>query len=87
MACTASHFEYHWGTPPEWIRAYRETYAAINPLLTIGWHAEVDEPISALRFINAEELRKTRFYREFLVPLRWCDFIGDILEKKRRGFP
>src|SRR5262249_21116753 len=74
-------FEYHWGTPPEWISAYAETYAPINPLLTIGWHAEVDEPITALQFVSAENLRNSKFYREFLLPLQWFDFIGVILEK------
>jgi len=79
-------FDYQWGTPPEWIQAYAENFAAINPLSNIGWHAEVDEPITALRFMTADELRRTRFHREFLAPLNWFDFIAVILEKSAARF-
>ncbi|MEJ0016047.1 MAG: hypothetical protein WDN25_05680 [Acetobacteraceae bacterium] len=74
-------FQYHWGTPPESMKAYAETYARIDPLLTIGWHFDVDEPITVERFMAPDELRRTRFYREFLTPLNWFNFVAVILEK------
>ncbi|MEJ0016048.1 MAG: helix-turn-helix transcriptional regulator [Acetobacteraceae bacterium] len=86
QAVDGASFQHHWGTPSEWLEAYTRTFQAINPLLTIGWHAEVDVPISALQFMTPEDLRKTRFHREFLAPLNWFDFIGVILEKSATRF-
>lgn len=74
-------FQYHWGTPPEWLQAYAERHSRIDPLLTIAWHFEVDEPITVERFMTAAELRQTQFYHDFLVPLNWFDFVAVILEK------
>jgi len=74
-------FQYHWGTPPEWMQAYAEKHSRIDPLLTIGWHFDVDEPITMDLFMDPDELRKTRFHKEFLAPLDWFHFIAVILQK------
>jgi len=74
-------FQYAWGTPPEALRAYAEQFARIDPLLTIGWHFDVDDPVSMERFISPNELMATAFYRGFLAPLDWYDFTAVILEK------
>jgi DNA-binding CsgD family transcriptional regulator/PAS domain-containing protein len=88
-ACTATimrngsdaTFFHNWGMPQETMPAYLTTYAALNPLATVHWHCEVDEPISLEQFMTPEELRATRFYIEFIGPLGWFDFILVALEK------
>ncbi|MGE0419681.1 MAG: helix-turn-helix transcriptional regulator [Acetobacteraceae bacterium] len=74
-------FTYHWGTPDHALRAYADTYARIDPLMTIGWHFEIDDPVSLERFMTPDELRATRFYQAFLAPLDWYDFAAVIIEK------
>ncbi|MGE0419789.1 MAG: helix-turn-helix transcriptional regulator [Acetobacteraceae bacterium] len=78
-------FSYQWGTPEDAMRDYARTYASIDPMFTVAWHAEIDEPITAGQFIGADELRATRFHREFLAPLGWFDFIMVALEKSAAG--
>ena len=78
---TSVSFVYHWGTPAHALKAYAETYAAIDPMLTLGWHFDIDDPVTAERFMTPDDLRKSRFYREFLAPLNWFDFIAISLEK------
>ncbi|MGE0419682.1 MAG: helix-turn-helix transcriptional regulator [Acetobacteraceae bacterium] len=77
---TAS-FAYQWGTPQKWLDAYATTFVRINPLLTMGWHFEPDDPISVRRVMSTQAVRRTQFYREFLQPLGWLDFLAIILQR------
>lgn len=74
-------FYHQWREDPARIAAYVEKYAAINPLLTAGWHNEIDEPIRLRRFMDPEDLRRTRFYKEYAAPVGWCDIVGATLQK------
>lgn len=74
-------FEYTWGASAEILQRYNERFVRINPLLTMGWHFDVDEPITLGKFMPPEELRRTTFYRDFLVPVGWFDFIATVLAK------
>lgn len=73
--------EFNWGASTESFKLYAEEYAALNPLATIGWHFAVDEPITLARCMDPNDLRQTIFYREFLAPLDWFDFIAVFLEQ------
>ena len=74
-------FTYTWGTSDAVRSAYADTYAALDPLRTVDWHFAVDDPVCLERFMPREELIRTRFYKEFLQPLGWHDFVLAVLEK------
>ncbi len=73
--------QYAWGVSPEVIDAYQRAYFRLNPLLTMNWHFEVGEPITVDRFMDPDDLRKTKFYHEFLQPAHWFDMLSVLLEK------
>lgn len=79
-------FSYSWGVPDEVQRQYVERYERINPLATVGWHGDVGQPVSLSRFMTEAELRATRFYREFLAPLGWLDFLLVALERTANDY-
>src|SRR6185312_5802975 len=58
-------FEYGWGTPEEWQDLYRTKYISLNPLLTAGWHFDVDDPFCLRRFMDPTEFMRSAFYMEF----------------------
>lgn len=74
-------FAYSWGVPEAVQHRYQAQYLAVNPLATLPWHCAVGEPVSLADFMTPTELRATRFYREFLAPLGWFDFVMVPLEK------
>ncbi len=74
-------FGYGWGGSDESIKTYAQTYALIDPMRTMDWHFEVDDPITLQRFMDPEEFQRTTFYRDYLKPLNWLDFVAIILEK------
>ncbi len=74
-------FAYGWGAPDESIKAYAQTYALIDPMRTMDWHFDVDDPITLRRFMDPEEFQRSTFYQDYLKPLKWLDFIAVILEK------
>jgi len=80
-ATGTADFMYHWGIPMDVLDKYNRIYGPLNPLSTIQWHVEPDEPVSLARFMTPQELRATRFYKEFIGPLGWLDFILVALEK------
>lgn len=72
---------YQWGNDPtRWV-AFVEKYAAINPLATAGWHMEIDEPLRLQSFMDPEEFRRTRFFKEFVAPAAECDMVGAVVQK------
>lgn len=79
-------FFYQWGDDPARLVAYSEKYAAINPLLTAGWHTEINEPIRLKSLMEPEEFRQTRFFKEFVGPLGWCDMVGATLQKSAQRY-
>jgi hypothetical protein len=74
-------FHCEWGSAPGSHQAFAERYMLQSPLLTMGWHFEIDQPITLASFMQPGELRRTRFYREWLRPQGWFDFVGAILAK------
>lgn len=70
-----------WAVPPDAIREYNEKYASLNPAMTSGWYCEIDDPISAARYVGPPEYFGSRYAREFLKPLGWGDAIGSHIAK------
>lgn len=80
MSKTGSFFV-DWAVPPDAIREYNEKYASLNPAMTSGWYCEIDDPISAARYVGPPEYFGSRYAREFLKPLGWGDAIGSHIAK------
>ncbi len=79
-------FGYSWGIDPYWIRLYAEKYLPLNPALTFGWHAEIDQPGSVATFLPIEEFRRTRFYEEWCRPQGFCDAVVAVVAKSARVY-
>jgi DNA-binding CsgD family transcriptional regulator len=71
-------------TNPEYQRRYGETYAALNPMSTSGWFAEIDEPITICGSLGEETYRRTRVYREWSKPQGYLDSAAVTLAKSAR---
>lgn len=74
-------FSAEWAVPSDAVRLYNEKYASLNPVLTSGWFCELDQPISAARYVGQKDYFSSRYAREFLKPLGWGDAIGSHLAK------
>ncbi|HWE16958.1 MAG TPA: helix-turn-helix transcriptional regulator [Hyphomicrobiaceae bacterium] len=71
-------------TDPEYQRSYGEAYAALNPMLTSGWFAGLDEPITICGTLGEETYRQTRIYREWSKPQGYLDAAAVTLAKSAR---
>jgi hypothetical protein len=56
----------HWD--PDFIQTYRNEYAAINPWLHAARYADVGKAQPSEALVDRNELRKSRFYNEWLRP-------------------
>lgn len=77
---SASRF-YTWGDDPEYSKLYMEKYAPLNPLLPTGMFFPVGEVYGMGDIMPYEELQRTRFYREWMKPQGYLDFVASNLEK------
>ena len=81
-----ARFSTTWRVPDGPMTLYNERYAAINPVMTSGWYCEIDQPISAARYVGEEAYFTSRYAREFLAPLGWGDAIGSHLMKLQNRY-
>lgn len=79
-------FFHQWGDDPTRQLLYAEKYAPINPLLTAGWFAEIDRAFCVNSFMDPDEFRQTRFFKEFAAPQGWCDIVGATLQKSAQRY-
>lgn len=68
------YFDY--GIPEAAVRAYFETYAQLNPLMSATPMMKVGIPWTMRMMVPEEELRETRFYKEWLKPIGQADLMG-----------
>ena len=81
VVARSGQFYFAWGDDPHYTRLYFEEYIRINPLLPHFMTAQVGEIFSASQLMPLEELRASRFAREWLAPQKYVDFVGTTLEK------
>ncbi|HVY57061.1 MAG TPA: LuxR C-terminal-related transcriptional regulator [Xanthobacteraceae bacterium] len=73
---------YHsWGDDPAYTRLYFSEYVKINPLLPHFSTQPVGSVYCASTLMPYEELRASRFFREWVVPQGLVDFVGTTLDK------
>jgi DNA-binding CsgD family transcriptional regulator len=77
---TANRY-FTWGHDPHFVSLYLETYAGLNPLLPAQLFFPAGEVYSMADIMSHDEMRETRFYKEWLEPQGYVDFVGCNLEK------
>ena len=75
-----------WGIPDGAMTLYNERYAQLNPLLTTGWYCDVDDVVTAIRYVGEAEFFASRYYREFTSKLGWLDGLGVHLAKSANRY-
>jgi DNA-binding CsgD family transcriptional regulator len=74
-------FHHDGGVEPAYMQSYHERYLALDPSNTAHFFATVESPISTPDYIDYDEFRQTRFYREWAEPQGLVDFLTVALEK------
>jgi DNA-binding CsgD family transcriptional regulator len=77
---TANRY-FTWGHDPHYVSLYMETYAGLNPMLPAQLFFPAGEIYSMADIISHAEMRETRFYKEWLEPQGYVDFVGCNLDK------
>jgi DNA-binding CsgD family transcriptional regulator len=80
-ATTLTVFHHDGGIDPHYTQLYYERYMALDPSNTAHFFATVETPISTADYIDYEEFRQTRFYREWGQPQGLVDFLTVALER------
>ncbi len=76
-----------WGTKPEFIESYKQTYAILNPIyVPTILHAKVGSILGTADLVPHEELRASRFYKEWLAPQGIVDAISATFEKSAMSY-
>ncbi len=70
-----------WGMDAHYLDLYLQTYAKMHPLLPGGLFVPVGEVYSSTDIIPNAELEETQFYKEWLKPQKYIDFVGCNVEK------
>jgi len=72
---------YTWGDNPDYTRLYHEKYLTLNPVFPVGMFIPVGEVLCQADILPHDEMRQTRFYKEWMQPQGIIDFVGCNLEK------
>lgn len=67
---------------PHWAQLYFERYARLDPLSAGHLFADIGQPVSTTDVFDYEELRQSRFFREWVAPQGIVDFITAPIEKQ-----
>jgi DNA-binding CsgD family transcriptional regulator len=71
-----------WGGDPDYMELYNTTYVKMQPFLTPAMaYAKPGDVFSAVLLVPIEEIKQSRFYKEWAEPQGICDMIASMLEK------
>jgi DNA-binding CsgD family transcriptional regulator len=77
-----AQFYFEWGTEPRFLESYNETYGKINPAQVPAMtYSKVGEIHAASDHVPFDELRASRFYKEWLAPQGIIDVMYVLFEK------
>lgn len=80
LADQASDLLVEHGTDPAYSKSYVETYSRINPLFSdVILHMNEGDFLTLYDAVDARQFRKTRFFREWVAPQGWGDWLGGLL--------
>lgn len=74
-------FYFSYGDDPYFTRLYLEKYARINPLAPHFLVTNVGDVFRAGELIPYEELKETQFFKEWLQPQQYTEFVATTLDK------
>lgn len=74
-----------WGIKPDFEKSMMEAMP-INPLISMGWFVDIDEPFTGERALGRESYLKTRFYKEIIAPGGYYDAALTVLAKSVNRF-
>jgi len=74
-------FYFSYGDDPYFTRLYLEKYARINPLAPHFLVTNVGDVFRAGALIPYEELKETQFFKEWLQPQQYTEFVATTLDK------
>ena len=69
------------GIDPHYCQLYFDKYVKLDPATTGQYFAEIGQPIAVSDLMPQDELRQTRFYREWAAPQGMVDFISAVIDK------
>jgi DNA-binding CsgD family transcriptional regulator len=81
VAARKGRFYFSWGDDPHYTKLYFDTYIKLNPILVPMMLLKIGDVRSASEIIPPEELRTTRFYKEWAKPARHGDVTVGVIEK------
>lgn len=64
-----------------YIQLYFDKYIRLDPSTTVHFFAEIDEPVSQVDFADTDEFRQSQFYKEWVQPQGFVDFITTAIDK------
>lgn len=73
-------FFHHWNDDPKWTELFFAKYMKLSPLSPHLMMARGGDIVVASRLMPHEELRASRFFREWVAPQHYYDFVGVTLE-------
>jgi DNA-binding CsgD family transcriptional regulator len=71
---------FSWGDDPGYTESYFSDYIKISPVFALQHLAPVGEVCTVGDLVPINELRGTRFYKEWMVPQGYCDNIFSLLD-------
>jgi DNA-binding CsgD family transcriptional regulator/PAS domain-containing protein len=80
---------YSWGVEPCFLESYFQTYLKLSELsgfAALQLLAEIEEVAAGTDYIPWDEIRKTRFFREWVQPQGWGDIATAVLDKSAASF-
>ena len=72
---------FSWGLDPHFYDLYLQKYAALNPIFPAAMAFPVCEPFTSSDIVPFEKMEQTQYYKEWLEPQGYIDFVGVNLEK------
>jgi len=82
-----AQFFVEWGTAPEFIESYQQTYGLLNPLhVPTLIYANVGSILATTDIVPHEEILASRFYKEWLTPQGIIDAISVTFEKSATSY-
>jgi DNA-binding CsgD family transcriptional regulator len=69
------------GIDPVYTALYFDKYVKLDPATTGQYFAEIGEPVATNDVVPYDEFLESRFYREWVQPQGWVDFVSAVLDK------
>ena len=73
-------FFHHWNDNPEWTELFFSKYMKLSPLSPHVMLTKPGDVVVASRMMPHDELRASRFFREWVAPQHYYDFVGVTIE-------